>query len=147
MWYLPKAIYYLDLIDTMYAWAQATVYAENLIVYYAGQAEVVEHVGEVVPYSRVAVFATALGIEAVGLGNAAGLVVATDQVDSGRVAEFEADEEGDGFDAEEAAVDVVAYKDLSACLRRRWILSSARGGGRVTYPGTSSSYPDNTPQS
>jgi hypothetical protein len=35
-------------------------------------------------------------------------VVATDEVDAVGVAEFEADEEGDGLDAEEAAVDVVA---------------------------------------
>ena len=35
-------------------------------------------------------------------------MVAPDEVHALRVSEFEADEEGDGFDAEEAAVDVVA---------------------------------------
>jgi hypothetical protein len=65
----------------------------------------------VVPDVGVAVFAAAFGVEAVGLRDAAGLVVAADEVNSVRVAQFEADEEGDGFDAEEAAVDVVAWRD------------------------------------
>jgi hypothetical protein len=36
-------------------------------------------------------------------------MVAANQVDAVRVTEFEANEEGDGFDAEEAAVDIVSY--------------------------------------
>ena len=59
------------------------------------------------PNSCVAVLARTLGVEAVGLGYAAGLVVAADEVHALGVAEFEADKEGDGFDAEEPAVDVV----------------------------------------
>jgi hypothetical protein len=42
------------------------------------------------------------------LGHAAGFVVAADEVHAFGVAQFEADEEGDGFDAEETAVDIVA---------------------------------------
>ena len=84
------------------------MHAEDLVVDYDGQCEEVEHVGEVVPHVRVAVFAGALGVETVGLGYTPGFVVAADEVDAVRVAEFEADEEGDCFDGEEAAVDVVA---------------------------------------
>lgn len=86
--------------------------AEDLIVDDAGEGQVIEHVGEVMPYCRVAVFARAFGVEAVGLGDAARFVVASDEVDALRVAEFEADEEGDCFDAEEAAVDVVPEEEI-----------------------------------
>jgi hypothetical protein len=43
------------------------------------------------------------------LGYTAGLVVSADEVDAVGVAEFEADEEGDCFYAEETTIDVVAY--------------------------------------
>jgi hypothetical protein len=43
-------------------------------------------------------------------------VVAADEVHALRVAEFEADEEGDGLDAEEAAVDVVACEVSSVAV-------------------------------
>ena len=65
------------------------------------------------PDCRVAVLATALGVETVGLRDAARFVVAADEVDSVGVAEFQADEEGDGFDAEEAAVDIVTFDTVS----------------------------------
>lgn len=83
--------------------------AKDLIVDHHGQREEVEHIREVMPDVRVAVFPRAFGVEAVGLGDAARFVVAADEVDAGWVAQFEADEEGDGFDGEEAAVDVVAW--------------------------------------
>lgn len=96
----PKPINDLDLVNRMDARTQPAMHAENLIIYHAGQAEVIEHIREVMPDGGVAVFARALGVEAVGLGDAAGFVIAADEVDAGGVAEFEADEEGDGFDTE-----------------------------------------------
>jgi hypothetical protein len=48
------------------------------------------------------------------LGDAARLVVTADEVDAVGVTQLEADEEGDCFDAEEAAVDIVACRILSA---------------------------------
>lgn len=63
------------------------------------------------PDVGVAVFPVAFGVEAVGLGYASGLVVAADQVHARWVAQFEADEEGDGLDGEEAPVDVVAWME------------------------------------
>lgn len=59
-----------------------SVDAENLVVYYDTQGQKVKHVGKVVPDVGVAVLARALGVEAVGLGDAAGFVVASDQMDS-----------------------------------------------------------------
>ena len=116
MRYLSESVDYLDLVDAVDTGAQAAVYAEDLVVDDAGQAEVVEHVGEVVPDGRVAVFAAALGVEAVGLRDAARFVVAANEVYALRVTEFEADEEGDGLDAEEAAVDVVACDGMSVAV-------------------------------
>lgn len=75
---LPEAVDDLDLINAMDAGRQTTVDAEDLVVDDAGEGEVVEHVGEMVPDSSIAVLATAFGVEAVGLGDTAGLVVATD---------------------------------------------------------------------
>lgn len=108
MWDLPEPVDDLDLVDAVDARRQAPVHAEDLVVDHHGEREEVEHVREVVPDVGVAVLARALGVEAVGLRDAAGFVVAADQVDAVGVSKLEADEEGDGFDGEEAAVDVVA---------------------------------------
>lgn len=114
------------------------MHTEDCVVDYYRQSEVVEHVGEVVPDVGVAVFARALGVEAVGLGHAAGLVVATDEVDAVGVAEFEADEEGNCFDAEEAAVYVVACERYTSARAWTWHLLRCR----QTHRGISSSCPD-----
>jgi len=120
---LSKAVDDLDLIDAMDAGRQTAVDAEDLVVDDAGEGEVVEHVGEVVPNSSVAVLAAAFRVEAVGLGDSSRLVVAADEVDAMRVAEFETDQQRDGFDTEEAAIDVVACVWSDVCLV----------GGRVRY--------------
>jgi hypothetical protein len=62
-------------------------------------------------------------------------VVAADEVHAVGVAEFEADEEGDGFDAEEAAVDVVAWRYV------RGVMDTIEGGPQ--YQGTSYQGKDN----
>jgi hypothetical protein len=113
---LSEAIDDLDLIDAMNAGRQTTVDAEDFVVNDAGEGKVVEHVGEVMPDSSVAVLAAALCIEAVGLGNSSRLVVATDEMDAVRIAEFETDQQRDGFDTEEAAINVVACVRLDMCL-------------------------------
>ena len=71
---------------------------EDAVVDDDGEGQEVEHVCEIVPDVCVAVFAVAFRVEAVGLGHAPGFVVASDQVHACGVAEFEEDEEGDGFD-------------------------------------------------
>jgi len=123
VWNLSEAVDDLDLIDAMDAGRQTAVDAEDLVVDDAGEGEVVEHVGEVVPNSSVAVLAAAFRVETVGLGDSSRLVVAADEMDAMRVAEFETDQQRDGFDTEEAAINVVAYAWLDVCLV----------GGRVRY--------------
>lgn len=108
MWDLSEAVNDLDLINAMDAGRQTTVDAEDLVIDNAGEGEIVEHVGEVVPDSSVAVLAAAFGVEAVGLSNTARLVVATDQVNAMRVAQFETDQQRNGLDTEEAAINIVA---------------------------------------
>lgn len=132
---LSEAVDDLDLIDTMDARRQTTVDAEDLVVDDAGEGEVVEHVGEVVPDSSVAILAAAFCVETVGLGYSSRLVVAADEVDAMRVAELETDEQRDGFDTKEAAINVVTYAWSDV-----WLV-----GGRVlyvTYRGRGSLYRD-----
>lgn len=86
---------------------------ENLVVNNDTEGEVVEHVCEVVPHVGVAVFARTLGVETVGLRDAARFVVSADEVDAVRVAKFEADEERDCFDGEEPTIHVVTYDHLT----------------------------------
>ena len=78
MRYLPEPIDDFDLIDTVYAWTQPAMHAENLVVDHDGKGEEIEHVGEVMPDIGVAIFAVAFGIKAIGLCYPARLVVAPD---------------------------------------------------------------------
>lgn len=80
------------------------------VVDYDGKGEEIEHVGEMVPDVGIPVFPGALGVEAVGLRDAARFVVAADEVDSVRIAQLEADEERYCFDGEQTAVNVVAWE-------------------------------------
>ena len=105
---LAEAVDDADLVEGVDARTQPAVYAEYPVVDHDAQRQEIEHVGEVVPYVCVTVFAIAFRVETVGLSHPAGFVVPPDQVDARWVAEFEEDEKSDGLDAEEAAVDVVA---------------------------------------
>lgn len=51
---------------------------KNLVIYHDTECQKVKHVGKVVPDIGVTVLARALGIEAIGLGDAARLVIASD---------------------------------------------------------------------
>lgn len=91
------------------------------------------------PDVGVSILAGALGIEAVGLGDATGFMVSTDQVDAVGVAEFEANEQGDGLNAEETAVDIVAYKALADAIPAVF--------GASSYQEKDNSYQDKSPRS
>ncbi len=72
--------------------------AEDLVVDESGEGEVVEEIGEVLPHVCIAVFSETFVVEPVDLGDLAGFVVSTEDGDALRVANFEGNEEGDGFD-------------------------------------------------
>jgi hypothetical protein len=63
-------------------------------------------------------------------------VVAADKVNSIRVSEFQTDKEGNGFDTEKTAVDIVSYTSTSVSTlaeslsptRRPVSIQSTRGG-------------------
>ena len=72
------------------------------------EGEVVKDLAAPAPDVAAAVLALALVVEAVDLGDLAGLVVAADEGDALRVADLQGEKEEEGFDAVEAAVDKVA---------------------------------------
>lgn len=114
------------------------MHAEYSVVDDDGQGEKVEHVGEVLPDGRAAVFPNAFRVEAVRLSERARsakgrtmqslidwahlchssrLVVPPDELDSVRIPQLEASQERDGFDAEEPSVDVIPKEEV-VCMRR-----------------------------
>lgn len=93
---------------------EAAVHAKDLIVDYHAKREEVEHVCEIVPNVGIAVFSSAFGVEAVGLGDAPRFVVPADKVDALWITELETDEERYCFDAEKTSVDIVAWRMKSA---------------------------------
>ena len=80
-----------DVIKRVNAGRETSVKTEDLVVDERGKREEVEQVCEVLPDVGVAVFAQALVVEAVHLGDLAGLVVATQDGDAAWVADLEGD--------------------------------------------------------
>lgn len=111
---LAEAVDDLDLVDGVDGGRQTAVDAEDLVVDHHAQREEVEHVREVVPDIGVAVFARALCVEPVRLCHTAGLVVPADEVHALRVPQFQAHEERDRLHAEQAAVHVIAYREVES---------------------------------
>ena len=64
------------------------------------------------PHIGIAVLSRTFGIEAIGLGDAARLMVAADQMHTIWVSQFQTDKERYSFDAEHATVDVVAEEQV-----------------------------------
>lgn len=107
MGYLSESVDDFYLVDGVYRGREAAVDAKDLVIDDHGECEEVEHVGKVVPDICVPVFPGALSIETVGLRDTAGFVVAADEIDSVWVAQFEAYEQRNCFDREEATIDVI----------------------------------------
>ena len=87
---------------------KSSMQTENLIVDKGSQGEVVEEIGEEFPNIRVAIFPQTFVVEAVDLRDLAGFVVAAQDGDALRVADFERDEEGDSLDGVVASINVIA---------------------------------------
>lgn len=60
------------------------------------------------PDIGVAIFPGTLGIESVGLGDTTGLMVSSNKMNALGVSQFQANEQGDCFDAEKTTIHVVA---------------------------------------
>lgn len=120
-----------DVVQGIDGWGEAAVEAENLVVDEGGEREIVEEVGEVLPDVGVAVLAEALVVEAVDLGDLAGLVVSTEDGDALWIADLEGNEKSDGLDGVVATVDIVAYK---AHLLAKQITPPLAERAAPTYP-------------
>jgi hypothetical protein len=90
--------------------------AEDVVVDDYAEREVVKHVGKMVPDVRVPVFATALGIEAIALGDTTRLMVSTDEVDAIGIAQLQAHQQRNGLDRKQSAVDIVTEEEV-VCVR------------------------------
>ena len=97
------------------------MHTKDLVVDDHTQRQEVKHVCKVVPYVGVAVFPGTFRIETVRLRHAAGFVVTSNQMNSVGVSQFQTDEEGNRFNAEHAAVDIITCEvlDLSVFNIRR----------------------------
>lgn len=80
---------------------------KDLVVDEGGEGEVVEQIGEVLPNVCVTVLSEALVVEAVYLGDLAGLVVTTQDGDSLGIPNFECNKKGHGFNGVVATVNIV----------------------------------------
>lgn len=92
--------------------------AEDLVINDDAQCQEVEHVCEVVPDIGVSIFTRTLGIEPVRLCYAPRFMVTSYKVHTRGISQFETDEKGYGFDAEEATIDIVTWvenQQMSAC--------------------------------
>ena len=67
-----------DVVERVDAGREAAVQTEDLVVDQSGKRQIVEQICEVFPDVRVTVLAQALVVEAVDLGDLAGLVVTTE---------------------------------------------------------------------
>jgi len=114
MWNLLNAVKSSDVVECVDAWGETTVKAEDLVVNESGKREVVEEVGEVLPYVCVTVLAEALIVEAVDLGDLTGLVVSSENSDTLWVANLEGDEKGDCLDGVVSTVNIISCMHVSA---------------------------------
>mmetsp|Transcript_2978 Transcript_2978/g.5622 ORF Transcript_2978/g.5622 Transcript_2978/m.5622 type:complete len:332 (+) Transcript_2978:1011-2006(+) len=100
------------LIQGVDAGAEPPVHCEYLVLDDGREGEVIEYLGAVPPDVDAAVFAEALVVKSVDLGDLAGFVIAPDERDAVGVADFEGEEEEEGFDGVVAAVDEVAEEEV-----------------------------------
>lgn len=84
------------------------MHTEHLAVHHRSQAQVVKHLTAVPPHARAPKLAQALVVEAIHLRDLPRFVVAANEGDAIRVADFEGEEEQECLDGVEPAVDIVA---------------------------------------
>lgn len=101
-----------NVVERIDGWRKTSMQAEDLVLDQGGKWEEIEEVGEVLPDVRVAIFAQALVIEAIDLGDLSRFVVATENGDALRVSDLESYEESDSFDREVTSVNIVTHEEI-----------------------------------
>jgi hypothetical protein len=86
------------------------MHAEHPPINHRAQTQIVKHVAAIPPHVARSVFALTLVVEPVNLGDLAGLVVAPNEGDAVWISDFEGEEEKEGLDGVEAAVDKIAWR-------------------------------------
>lgn len=67
MWYFPKSVDNLNLVNLVYGRAKASMYTENSVVDHHAEREIIKHVGKILPYSRRSIFSSTFKVKAVSL--------------------------------------------------------------------------------
>lgn len=101
-----------DVVESVDRRTQSTVQTEDLVFNESSEGEVVEEVGEVFPHVCIAVFAKALVVEAVDLGDLTRLVVSTENGYAVTVAELEGNQQSDGLNRVVTTVDIVTHEQV-----------------------------------
>jgi hypothetical protein len=110
--YLLDAVEVPGMVEGVDGGAQSAVEAEDSVLDDGRHGEVVEGVGEVLPYVGVAVLSEALVVEAVHLGDLATLVVAPEDGDAMAVPDLERHEERHSLQRVVSPIDVVAHEEV-----------------------------------
>ena len=98
MWYLLNPIQRSYVVEGVNAGRKAPVQTEYLVIDQRRQRQIVEEIGEKLPYIGIAILAEAFIVETVYLGNLARFVIASKNGDSLRISNFEGNKKCDRFD-------------------------------------------------
>jgi len=99
-----------DVIKGIDAGGETSVQAEDLVIDQGGEGEVVEEIGEVFPYIRIAVFSETFIVEPIDLCDLTGFVVATEDGDALGISDFQGYEEGDGLNGVVTSINIIAHE-------------------------------------
>eukprot|EP00216_Chloropicon_sp_CCMP2111_P002954 CAMPEP_0198234436 /NCGR_PEP_ID=MMETSP1446-20131203/457_1 /TAXON_ID=1461542 ORGANISM="Unidentified sp, Strain CCMP2111" /NCGR_SAMPLE_ID=MMETSP1446 /ASSEMBLY_ACC=CAM_ASM_001112 /LENGTH=362 /DNA_ID=CAMNT_0043915217 /DNA_START=63 /DNA_END=1152 /DNA_ORIENTATION=- len=101
-----------DLVQRRDVGRKAAVDSQHDAIHEGREAEVIENLHAVAPHVQGTVLADALVVETVNLGDLPTLVVAADEADAVRVANFQSEEKQKGLHAVESPVHEVAHEEV-----------------------------------
>lgn len=121
MWHFLYAVESSDVVKGIDTWGKTSVEAENLVVNERSERKIVEEICKELPYVRIAVFSKTFVVEAIDLGNLAGLVITTKDCDTLWISDFESNEEGNSFYRVVASIDIISCNgEFSPALNLPW---------------------------
>jgi len=113
MWNFLYTIECSDIVEGIDAGGETSVEAEDLVVDKGSKGEVVEEIGEILPYVGVAIFSETFIIEPIDLRNLTGFVVATEDGDALRISNFEGYKESDSLNGIVTSINIITLFDVS----------------------------------
>lgn len=116
VWYLLNPIQRSYVVECINAGRKTSVQAEYLVIDQRCQGEVVEEVGEKLPYVGIAILAETFVVEAIHLSDLARFVIAAKNSDSLGIPDLESNEECDCFDWVITSINIVAC--VHVCKRK-----------------------------